>query len=621
MHGDASVVIGAVDDCWIAYDETAAALLEAAALSQAQQQPGATITCQPVPGYTVNLRTMQQTKDATGYQRSVQRFHETIVWCWQETASQMYLHATEVTVGDPKDCWIRYDDTSTAILETAYTQFVAARERNKKRPHRILVRAIQKVGGGSKSRNNSKDECSLAAGVYTVNFVTMTQTKTATGFRRAVQRLVQHTKARVELPRAVDPYGEVPPPEPSTAFSVSDPARFLAIIVPHYNPQRYHRRARLVRECLQRLVDTRNEYLVRQSSLQLHIVAIQVVFDDDAPDIDASDFAGVHVIQRTVSRATGVLWSKEQLINIAWRQLPPCFQHIVWMDGDIAVDSSSTWPEQVYRTLQGHAMAMGQVWETCELLGPGGETDVQRIVTSFAAQFAAGKRYKERSNRHDEYWHPGFCWMATRKALEATQGLIHRTLGSADRHMAMAFLGRASETVPKRIHPNYRQQVLGWQEQVERHGICFLVVPRLNIKHYWHGSLAGRKYEERWSILIDNEFDPCTHVEEDDDTELDVWTEDCPPSLIAAVVQYFEDRQEDSIHVQPVDVGTDTGEVIVDSADFGAPCTTNCSSAVVEDDGHGAPIPFAAAAVVVNDAIADATGQVTAFTNAFSFYA
>jgi hypothetical protein len=70
--------------------------------------------------------------------------------------------------------------------------------------------------------------------------------------------------------------------------------------------------------------------------------------------------------------------------------------------------------------------------------------------------------------------------------------------------------------------------------------------------------LAYRKYDQRWRILEDYEFDPLYHINVDDDTELEEWNEHCPGALVEAVVQYFVDRNEDSLQVESVDVEDST---------------------------------------------------------------
>jgi len=47
---------------------------------------------------------------------------EGVIWCWQETESQMPAHDSSETFGDPLECWIKYDESSNASIENAYKQ-------------------------------------------------------------------------------------------------------------------------------------------------------------------------------------------------------------------------------------------------------------------------------------------------------------------------------------------------------------------------------------------------------------------------------------------------------------------------------------------------------------------
>lgn len=64
-HGPASI-FGDEKDCWIIYDNKSAALLEKAYNTGSAK-------CRPIDGYEVDLKTMIQTKEATGFTRKVQR--------------------------------------------------------------------------------------------------------------------------------------------------------------------------------------------------------------------------------------------------------------------------------------------------------------------------------------------------------------------------------------------------------------------------------------------------------------------------------------------------------------------------------------------------------------------
>jgi hypothetical protein len=79
-------------------------------------------------------------------------------WQWQETPSRMPNHDPASVVGDPKDCWIRYDAATNRILETKFLS------------------------------QNRKGSCTLPGNVYEVEFVSMQQTKLATGYQRKVKR-------------------------------------------------------------------------------------------------------------------------------------------------------------------------------------------------------------------------------------------------------------------------------------------------------------------------------------------------------------------------------------------------------------------------------------------------
>jgi len=78
-----------------------------------------------------------------------------VVWCWQETPTRMSVHSKGDLHGEEKDCWIKYDDKATSVLETAYQAKKAT---------------ISPVKG------------------YFVDLNTMVQTKATTGFKRKVAR-------------------------------------------------------------------------------------------------------------------------------------------------------------------------------------------------------------------------------------------------------------------------------------------------------------------------------------------------------------------------------------------------------------------------------------------------
>jgi hypothetical protein len=86
------------------------------------------------------------------------------LWCWQEHHTYMDRHSLSEVHGDPNFCWIKYDRTSTDILETAFQ--------------------LKQLS------------CSPLAG-YEVDFASMMQTNLKTKFDRDVIRVPQNDNNKV----------------------------------------------------------------------------------------------------------------------------------------------------------------------------------------------------------------------------------------------------------------------------------------------------------------------------------------------------------------------------------------------------------------------------------------
>ena len=87
------------------------------------------------------------------------------IWCWKETKSQMDRHDSNAIVGDPAECWIKYDDKSNAIIEKAH-------------------------------QDGIDFDCSPMPG-YVISFPKMEQKKVSTGFTRAVNRVAVQQSASI----------------------------------------------------------------------------------------------------------------------------------------------------------------------------------------------------------------------------------------------------------------------------------------------------------------------------------------------------------------------------------------------------------------------------------------
>ena len=81
-----------------------------------------------------------------------------VIWLWRENKTRMDRHSIDAIEGDPNDCWVRYDEASSAVLEASY------------------------------KAQNGIGEC-VASPKYTVDFGLMRQINIETGFQRQVRRV------------------------------------------------------------------------------------------------------------------------------------------------------------------------------------------------------------------------------------------------------------------------------------------------------------------------------------------------------------------------------------------------------------------------------------------------
>ena len=163
----------------------------------------------------------------------------------------------------------------------------------------------------------------------------------------------------------------------------------LTVIVVHYNPQQFKRRAELVNQCLSRLAETRKR--LRDSSVGLNIIGVELIYGERSSEITLLD--GVNLMQRYVPEKQ-VMWSKEQLVNLAIRNLPADEKFVAWIDSDVEfVNDPPTWVAQTIEVLSKQPLAFAQLWTTCDMLGKDGTKKKGLTFSSFAAQKEKGKTH------------------------------------------------------------------------------------------------------------------------------------------------------------------------------------------------------------------------------------
>lgn len=246
-------------------------------------------------------------------------------------------------------------------------------------------------------------------------------------------------------------------------------------------------------------------------------------------------------------RASTMCWSKENLLNLAIARLPDA-KYICWSDSDVFF-REARWVDETLHALQLYGIV--QPWVQALDLGPHGE--IMQLHQSFCFQFhklgsagvipSAPKMWKFNGGPYD-YPHSGYCWAATRQALDWLGGLFEvGGMGSGDHHMALGLVGGAEKSLPGKVSSSYRDAVMRWQARAMQHingNIGF--VPGV-IEHRFHGRKADRKYIDRWDMFMDHGFDPVTDLKKNTYGVIE-WAGN-KPELRREFDNYLRSRNED----------------------------------------------------------------------------
>jgi hypothetical protein len=311
------------------------------------------------------------------------------------------------------------------------------------------------------------------------------------------------------------------------------------------NPERFKTRARLFKE-----------FMERMKKYGVNLFIVEGAFGNR--EFEVTDPSNPRHIQ---IRTESELWHKENLVNIGISRLPASWKYVAWIDGDIDFIRPD-WALETVHELQHHPVV--QLFEDAIDTGP--EHEILNVYKGFAycyknklpRKVKAGEKvnlkgvadvdypyYYGGYTSPGTYWHPGYAWAATRNAINTIGGLFDTAIiGAGDHHMACALIGEGEKSIPRDISKQYRATVMAWQARAERlhHNIGYV---KGTIYHFWHGKKRNRKYKERWSILIDNNFNPATDIHKDWQGVLTLYPGH--EKLRDDIREYFQSRNEDSI--------------------------------------------------------------------------
>jgi hypothetical protein len=122
-------------------------------------------------------------------------------------------------------------------------------------------------------------------------------------------------------------------------------------------------------------------------------------------------------------RSRHLFWSRENLINVALRRLPPDWKYMAWVDADIAFTRPG-WVKETLNQLKNHAFV--QMFAHVIDLGPNYEPlniyegfAYRRHLQELANEVSQPSTGSQPSVPNKDYGQTGFAWAARREALEA----------------------------------------------------------------------------------------------------------------------------------------------------------------------------------------------------------
>ena len=243
-------------------------------------------------------------------------------------------------------------------------------------------------------------------------------------------------------------------------------------------------------------------------------------------------------------RTNDELWFKENLINLAVAHLPDDWEYMAWIDTDIEFQNKN-WVRETIEQLQTYKIV--QIFTHAIDLGSKGET--LHVHIGFCYQYINGEEWKE--PRYGGTWHPGYAWAIRKDTYDQIGGLIDfPILGSADHHMSLAFIGLGHKYLNNKLNNNYKLLCNIFQERCEKFVKRSIGYVHGTILHHFHGNKADRQYQDRWQILIKNDFDPLRDIIKN---SRGLWQlEGSKIKLRDEIIRYFRQRNEDSIDM-PMD--------------------------------------------------------------------
>ena len=296
----------------------------------------------------------------------------------------------------------------------------------------------------------------------------------------------------------------------------------LNVIIVISNPCLFKKRYKLMFEFINR---------IETEEKNVNLFIVELIYKNQQFVITSSDNKN-HLQLKTDCP----LWHKENMINLGIKKLLPVnWKAVAWIDGDVEFENTN-WVNDTLKILNG-SQDIVQLFSHC--IDMNNDELAMNIVNSGGYMNSKKMSYQ---GKGINYWHPGYAWAITRKAYEKIGGLYeYGILGSGDYLMMMSLINNVQKTIHKGYNIDYTNSILDFQKKAKN--LRFGYVPGV-IRHYFHGTKANRKYNDRYKLLIKYNYSPYIDVKYDEQGII------IPSSYFSEefkneIFNYFKERLED----------------------------------------------------------------------------
>jgi hypothetical protein len=243
-----------------------------------------------------------------------------------------------------------------------------------------------------------------------------------------------------------------------------------------------------------------------------------------------------------------LLWHKERLLNIALQSVPRDCQLVAWLDCDVVFEEPN-WAERTAQLLRKFKIVepFSSTYDIAQggLLGESGSKQDEGYSLMYGlTQGTVSPDILRGNMRVEKRISSGLAWAARRDVLDRHGFYDACVMGSGNRAMACAALGRFDDAIDYlKMNPTWARHYMEWAQPFFDTVQGSVGYTDGSLFHLWHGTLENRRYADRHMHFSKFCFDPAKDIFVDDKG---AWRwSGANTELEAYMHGYFRSRRED----------------------------------------------------------------------------